>query len=200
MVTEPENFATIDELLRAEEEPTPAPRLVRSGWTWLVTSIVVSLVLAGIGYVMLRALEVGVPFGLVFSVVFAISLLRRALAAVRPPPLPKAATGQITALAAEQRAIEAEQMQQAYLAMTRWDTRLEWTERDPERFALVVRGRLADLADERLRLRHGITRAAHPAAARQMMGEELWEFLHLPIRRTPTPRELAEVVGHVEAI
>lgn len=195
-----DDFASIDELLSSEEEP---PRREPPAWLnrlWLLTNLLLSLALAGVVYAFLRATGLGVAYVLVFAVVFATSLLRRALLVVRPPPLPDAVLGRFSPKASDPLAADAELADRMYLSMTRWDTRLEWTEHDPGRFAQVVRTRLGDLADERLRLKHGFSRASNPSEARQAMGELLWTFLHVPIRRNPTPRELADIVAKVESI
>jgi hypothetical protein len=86
------------------------------------------------------------------------------------------------------------------LALGRWDSRLSWSERDPQRFMSVVRPRLADIADERLRQRHGVSRADDPRRARELMGERLWMFLFSPLASTPNPRELAAVVDDMEKL
>jgi hypothetical protein len=86
------------------------------------------------------------------------------------------------------------------LALTRWDKRLNWSRRDPDRYAKMVRPRLAEIADERLRQRHGITRDGDPKRAREIMGENLWTFLVSSPARTPNPRELAAVVKDMEKL
>jgi hypothetical protein len=55
----------------------------------------------------------------------------------------------------------------------------------------------AELTDERLRLRHGITRASDPRRARELLGEPLWQLLGDPGRRPPKARDLAT---HVETL
>jgi hypothetical protein len=195
-----EDFASIDELLSSAEE---APRRPPPAWltrAWLPVNALLSLALAGIVYAFLRATGIGVPYVLVFTVIFATGLLRRALRAVQAPPLPDSVAGRFAAKTPDPHAADAELADRMYMSLTRWDTRLEWTEHDPGRFAQVVGTRLGDLADERLRLKHGISRAANPTEARQVMGELLWTFLHVPIRRNPTPRELADIVSKVEAL
>jgi hypothetical protein len=194
-----DELATIDELLLADEEPAPpgrAPSLAIS----LLTNAGLALAVAGMIYVVLRAAGYSVPSLLLFMLVFSTTLLRRALAMVGPKPLPAAATGTLPATAEDPEAAALERADGLYVAMSRWDTRLEWTERDPGRFARVVRARLADVADERLRQRHGITRTADPVRARELMGELLWAFVHVPITRNPTPSEMAAIVAKVEEL
>jgi hypothetical protein len=192
-------LATIDELLLADEEPVRPPRS-RSLRASLLSNAGFSLVATGMVYVVTRAGGYSIPFLLLFAVFFSLTLLRRALRTVDPKPLPEAATGTLPATAEDPEAAAMERADGLYVAMTRWDTRLEWTERDPSRFARVVRARLADVADERLRQRHGITRQGDPARARELMGELLWAFIHVPITRNPTPSEMAAIVAKVESL
>lgn len=187
---------TIDELLLAAEEPAPLRR--RSVGGWLLTNLVFSLAASIMAYVVLRTAGFAVAYPLIFAVLFTGALLRRALAAIDPQPLPAAAAGTLPAAAEDERVAAMDRADGLFVAMARWDTRLEWTERDPSRFVRVVRARLADVADERLRLRHGITRTGDPDQARQLMGELLWTFVHVPITRNPTPKEMAAIVAKVE--
>ena len=63
-------------------------------------------------------------------------------------------------------------------AVRRWDRRLEWGATGPERYRVSVAGRLAELAEERLRQLHGITPAQDPARARQAAGRDHWDLLY----------------------
>ncbi|GAB3945692.1 hypothetical protein GCM10027614_37900 [Micromonospora vulcania] len=68
---------------------------------------------------------------------------------------------------------------------------MDWSNTRPERFTSVVLPRLAELADERLRLTHAVTRESDPARARVLLGDRLWTFLEsLPaaLRRRATSR------------
>jgi hypothetical protein len=59
---------------------------------------------------------------------------------------------------------------------------------------------LAELTDERLRLRHGITRATDPRRARELLGDPLWAALHDRGRRTPKAREFETYVDVLERL
>jgi hypothetical protein len=85
-------------------------------------------------------------------------------------------------------------------AVKGWERPLDWSASRPERFAKVILPRLGELADERLRQRHGVTRASDPARARALLGERLWTFLDTPPRRTPSPRALAAIVAELEKL
>lgn len=64
----------------------------------------------------------------------------------------------------------------------------------------ALRPSLAELVDERLRQRHGCTRASDPDRAWALLGERLWRYLADPAARTPQPRELAALLTTVEAL
>jgi len=194
-----DELTTIDELLRADEEP-PRVRRLKSPAASLLSNLLFSLVGSGMIYLVARTGGFGIPYPLIFAMLFTGALLRRALVMVDPKPLPEAAEGTLPAAAEDPELAAMDRLDGLYAAMTRWDTRLEWTERDPGRFARVVRARLADVADERLRQRHGITRTGDPEQARALMGDLLWAFLHVPITRNPTPREMAAIVAEVEQL
>jgi hypothetical protein len=59
---------------------------------------------------------------------------------------------------------------------------------------------LAELTDERLRLKHGITRSSDPRRARELVGDPLWELLDDRDRRVPKARELSQYVDALEKI
>jgi hypothetical protein len=85
-------------------------------------------------------------------------------------------------------------------AVRRWEQRLEWSRSDPNAFARNVLPVLGELADERLRLHHGITRASDPQRARELLGEPLWLALGDPGRRPPRPRDLTAYVETLERL
>jgi hypothetical protein len=86
------------------------------------------------------------------------------------------------------------------VAVDGWALPLEWATSKPERFTQVVLPRITELADERLRQRHGVTRDSDPARARALLGERLWRFLAAPGRRPPSPRDPAAIVAELEKI
>jgi hypothetical protein len=85
-------------------------------------------------------------------------------------------------------------------AVRRWEQQLDWSQDDPDRFSRIVLPALWELADERLRLRHGITRATDPRRAREVLGEPLWQMLNEAGRRAPKPRDLTAYVDALEKI
>jgi hypothetical protein len=192
----------IDDLLgdvipvEAEERPAPSEPTSKFG-VGLFWATLVAAVLAGAVYIVLLMVGVSVPYILLFSVFFALLALRRALRVVEAPRLTVGAPLRLSVTARIDPTQVADGIQ---LALSRWETRLSWTDRDPQRFITVVRPRLAEMADERLRQRHGVIRATDPKRARELMGERLWTFLFAPPGRTPNSRELLAVVDDMEKL
>jgi hypothetical protein len=85
-------------------------------------------------------------------------------------------------------------------AISRWDVMLDWCHTDVARFNRRVLPRLGELVDERLRQKHGITRASDPQAAQRLLGEALWSFVTMPSRRPPNPRDLDQIVTALEKL
>jgi hypothetical protein len=83
-------------------------------------------------------------------------------------------------------------------AVRRWEQRLESSQSDPAKFSRNVLPVLTELTDERLRRRHGITRASDPRRARELLGEPLWRALEGG--RPPRARELAAYVDVLERL
>jgi hypothetical protein len=160
-------------------------------------SVLFSAAAAGAAYAVLLPLGFKVPYPLLFSGFFALVSLRRALRAVAAPGRPV----DVRPVAPMIGGVDPDDLSDGIrLAMGHWDTRLSWTERAPDRFESTVRPRLAEIADERLRQRHGVTRATDGRRAREIMGERLWTFLFSPLARAPNPRELAAVVDDMEKL
>ncbi|GAA2490324.1 hypothetical protein [Winogradskya humida] len=86
------------------------------------------------------------------------------------------------------------------VGVRRWEQQLDWSQNDADRFSRIVLPALSEMADERLRLRHGFTRESDPGRARELMGEQLWQLLNEPGRRAPKPRDLSAFVDALERI
>ena len=87
-----------------------------------------------------------------------------------------------------------------FAEVARWENRLSWGQNDVRRFNRAVRMRMKDLADERLRLRHGIDCRTHPATAQKILGQEAFAFVTRPSRSVPDPHFLSFVVTRIEEI
>nr|MDT0657914.1 hypothetical protein [Micromonospora sp. DSM 115978] len=190
---------SIDDLLGHEEEE-PAPERVRrrSRLGWLVGMVLVAAGFTAVVVFGLRlfALETSVPA--VFAGLLALLLLRRVAARVAlPPPRPGYAPPDP---ARDDGSYNWSTEDALRGAVNRWENKLVWSKGETGRFAKGVLPVIGELVDERLRLRHGLTRASDPPRARALLGEELWAFLTTPVKRTPAAADLATIVEKLEKL
>jgi hypothetical protein len=146
---------------------------------------------AGVVWAMVFMVGYEVPYPLVFMTFLAIVITWGLSLELRPPPAiqPLEGDGEPELMAADQPFAEAK----------RWVSRLEWVRRDPTQFQRIIRPAIGALADEKLRQRHGITRASHPARAAELFGPRLTHFLDpSKLRRALDPAELLAVVKELE--
>ncbi|WDZ86882.1 hypothetical protein [Micromonospora cathayae] len=193
-MTEP---AGIDDLLRfAEEEDAPGrPESRRGGWLrWLLRTVLVTGAVTAVLVAVLRAVGFTVSLPVLVAGVLALLGVRTVTGRLAPPPPSRRHTrvSRETGPPPTRDALRT--------AVNGWELPLGWATSDPERFTRVVLPRIAELADERLRQRHGVTREADPARARTLLGDRLWAFLAAPGRRPPSPRDLAAIVAELEKI
>lgn len=78
--------------------------------------------------------------------------------------------------------------------------RLRWGVTSPDHFAAALRPMLAELADDRLRRRHGIDRHRQPERARALLGEPLWQLITEPVADDFAPPTIATLDGLVRRI
>ncbi|MER7004605.1 hypothetical protein ABT297_16365 [Dactylosporangium sp. NPDC000555] len=217
MAREQERVVGLEELFEGgraaqRRDPRPARRPSRPFDTrWWVRRLFVAVALTTVGWFVLWMTGYVVSYPLVLLSIVAIQVMRQVLAQVHADELPAAVTG--VGLEPVREPPERgdrparRELRDAIpsgdgirLAVSRWDDRFVWGERDPGRFAAVVVPRFADLVDARLRQRHGITLAGAPEQARRLVGEELWQLLHYTPSRVPSPRDIASIVAKVEAL
>ncbi|MFG2053554.1 hypothetical protein ACGFI9_05920 [Micromonospora sp. NPDC048930] len=191
--------SSIDELLSFGEEPAEEPGEARRGplrpvlRTLAVTAAIVVVVV-----VALRAVGLQVSLWILVAGVLAVLAVRRVTAALSPPPPPRAGA---RAPAGEEPGTWNWAARDALrAAINGWERPLDWCGGNRDRFAERILPRLGELADERLRQKHGITRESDPARARTLLGEPLWTFLSTPSRRPPSPRDLAAIVAELEKL
>lgn len=192
-------MTSIEELLRhTEDEPASGERRSRSGIGSMIATIVYAAGLAAVILLALRAVDLSVPYVLAFAVMLALLLLRKLVRSVAAPPRTRSALVRRSSALADESEYQWGALDGLRVVTGRWESRLEWGHDDPARFARAIQERLVELADERLRLRHGISRAGEPARARAVLGEPLWTFLASPVRKPPSPRELAAILTRME--
>ncbi|WP_431933066.1 hypothetical protein [Micromonospora sp. RP3T] len=191
---------SIDDLLGSGEEPTGSAVGRPSGGRarWLLRIVLVTAAAVVVIVVGLRAVGLRVPLWIIVAGVLAVLAVRRVTAALSPPPPPRA--GLRSSGGEEPGTWNWSARDALRTAINGWERPLDWCTDNRERFTERVLPRLGELADERLRQRHGVTRESDPARARALLGEPLWTFLGTPARRPPTPRDLAAIVAELEKI
>jgi hypothetical protein len=183
----------IDELLRgaAEDDDPGEPRRESRTARDLVKWAFAAACLMAVAFFGLSFAKLTAPLWFLYAVSCAVVAVVVAVRRVRPP-LPSRAAWRRHSVDAPPDGLRG--------AVKRWETRLEWCYADNGAYNRKVLPLLGEIVDERLRQRHGITRASDPARARKLVGEPLWTFLAGPGRRPPAPRELANLIAWMERI
>ncbi|MGW3896897.1 hypothetical protein ACWD6L_17045 [Micromonospora profundi] len=190
--------ASIDDLLTFEEERARSDDRGRGGRAGRVLrALAANAAVVVVLIVGLRAVGLKVSLVILIAGVFAVFAVRRVAAALAPPAGGKSRTPAVryddgTWNWGARDALRA--------AINGWELPLDWSTTRPERFSGVILPRLGELADERLRLKHAVTRESDPVRARALLGDRLWTFLETPPRRPPSPRDLAVIVAELEKI
>ena len=203
------DWVGLDDLFNdAPPAPKPKPKAAVFTLRWWLRTALIAVGLSAALFAVLYMLRLLVPFPLIAVTVLAILVLRAALRVVADEPLPTEVTGAGIEplkpdefdgpLAGLRYSVAA--TDGLRFAISRWDDRLVWGDRDASRFASIVVPRIGELVDERLRQKHGITRASNPARARELLGDQAWAFLHAPLSHGYGPRDVASIVAKVEAL
>lgn len=189
---------SLDELFGAPAEPVeeavpPPPPKRRSTALWLLRN---GLLVAGATIVTvaaLRAADLSISIPLVVAAFIGLRLVLLAVSWVAAPAPPRRRSGGRSDDAGAGTDV-------LRAAVRRWEQNLDRAHADAELYSRNVLPVLAELTDERLRLRHGITRASDPRRARELLGDPLWAALHDRGRRTPKTRELETYVDALERL
>jgi hypothetical protein len=202
-VSERERVGGLDDLFAMVAEPAPEESAVpaespRSRVLWVTRNLLLVAVATVVTVAVLRSVRLSVSVLVVAAAFAALRLLMLAVADVAPPPAPKPAGRRTTA--DTDGLYHWTDTDSLRSAVRQWEQRLEWSRSDPDAFARNVLPVLGELADERLRLHHGITRASDPRHARELLGEPLWLALADPGRRPPRQRDLDAYVETLERL
>jgi len=180
------------------EEPPEVEEKPKSWVPFALRNLLLIAVATVVTEAALRSADIGVSVLLVVAAFVALRLLMLAVSLVAPPPTRKA-TGRRGG-GEEDGMYHWGGTDALRVAVRRWEQSLGWSQSDAERFSSNVLPVLAELTDERLRLRHGITRASDPRRAQELIGEPLWRFLAEPGRRPPKARDLTAYVESLEKL
>jgi hypothetical protein len=187
--------ASIDDLLGFEDEPVVEQVRASSpvGW-WIRNALLVAVATAAtVGG--LRIVGISVNPLLVLAGYVSLRSLRSLVGDVAPPPAPRAGVARRSG--DDDGSYHWQGTDALRGAVRRWEQQLDWSQSDAGRFSRNVLPVLTELTDERLRLRHGITRASDPQRARELLGEPLWRMLAEPDGR---PRKARDLAAHVETL
>lgn len=189
-------MTSLDDLLERGDgggRPAAQRSLVRQQLGWTVKAIAAAAALAAALTVVLLVLEIRLWYPVVAAAILAGLVLHRVVSrlAVVVPCQPAADLE-----------LDPGQDDPDGLgpAVHRWQARLRWDRAGLWRSGRTLHPGLAELVDERLRLRHGCTRASDPDRARTLLGERLWSYLADPAARIPAPRDLAAMLTTVEEL
>ncbi|WP_250028444.1 hypothetical protein [Paractinoplanes maris] len=180
-----------DELPVADE---PAPPARRRSWpAWILRNLLLIGLATAVVVAVLRAADTEISILFVVAALSGLRLVLLAVAEVRPPPAPKRSDRR----GSSGNSSGSDAMRDA---VRRWERSLERAQADDDLYARNVLPVLAELSDERLRLRHGITRATDPRRARELLGDPLWAALHDRGRPRLKAREMESYVDTLEKL
>jgi hypothetical protein len=185
----------LDQLFSAHDDPYDESEPVvkeRSRAWWLVRNGLAIAAATVVTVAGLRSAGHGISVLLVVAFFVGLRAVLYAVSEVAPPPLPKRRSGSSSG--------EGPALDALRVAVRRWERNLDRAHTDPDLYARNVLPVLAELTDERLRLRHGITRQSDPRRARELLGDPLWAALHDSGRRTAKSRELETYVDALERL
>jgi hypothetical protein len=187
-------FSRSEERRRPEEPPMlPTGPKKRSKVLWVLGNAVLVAAATTVTMAALRASDYRVSLVIVVAAFIGLRLIMWGVGLVKAPPRPKRRDQGAGGL-------DGQSEDSLKEAVRRWERTLERGQSEADPYSRNVLPVLAELTDERLRLRHGITRATDPRRARELLGDPLWAALHDRGRRTPKSRELETYVEALERL
>jgi hypothetical protein len=186
----------LDDLFSFRDEPVEevAGPVVKKRSTplWILRNALLIVAATVVTVAGLHAVGMHVSILLLVAFYTGLRLVLFAVAEVAPPAVPKRRSGLARGGDRPPDSLRA--------AVRRWERNLDRAHSDSDLYARNVLPVLAELADERLRLRHGITRASDPRRARELLGDPLWAALHDRGRRSAKSSELETYVNALERL
>jgi hypothetical protein len=190
-----DDSTSIDELLRFEEEPPARARRRVTGIGWWIRTVVVAGALTAVTLFGLRLAGFEVSIYAIAAAWFALLVLRRVTGSIAPDPAPRAARRP----GVEDGSYNFTDRDALRTAVARWERLLHRAGQDVGS-ARATHRTLVEIADERLRQRHSVSRDGDPARARTLLGEPLWNYLSTPPTRNLSPRDAAAYVQQLERL
>lgn len=185
-------MASLDELLDAEPGSDGTPPPDRSTGRWLIRATLWVAVLSGALVIAAHGLGVRLWYPLVFVGLLTLVVLHRAVTALGVVPAADSPPGPADRVDGADDGFAR--------ALRPWQTRLSWDQAGLWRSSRTLHPALAELVDERLRQRWGITRTGDPRRAREVTGERLWSYLEHPPAEPPPRGQLSALVDDLERI
>jgi len=187
---------SIDDLLRFEDEPPPKRRRQATGLGWWLRTLLVAAAAAAVTVFGLRLVGYEVSIPLCVAGYLALLVLRRVTGSLAPPPGRK---GVRSRGGEEDGMYDFTERDALRPAVARWERLLARAAADPGS-ARATHTTMVELADERLRQRHSLTRDSDPARAKALLGDALWGYLSTPPTRNLAPRDAAAYVQSLERL
>ncbi|GAB3139538.1 hypothetical protein GCM10027290_08890 [Micromonospora sonneratiae] len=183
----------LDALLGEDDDPPPTTN--RRRFVWLRYGLTAAAFTA-VTVVGMRMFNIELSVWAIFAGFLALLAVRRVTTQVAPPPAPRRHRYRDTADdAGRYRSDERDALRGAVKS---WEKALGRAGGDRDWFRQELLPMLGELADERLRQRHGLTRASDPDRARALLGEPLWNLLAGKGRRSPSPKDYTVIVAELE--
>ncbi|SNS89724.1 hypothetical protein SAMN05421812_102269 [Asanoa hainanensis] len=194
-----EDETLIDDLFTFEEDDEPARRGGRSGTglRWWIKATFAGAALAAVAIFGLRVAGYTVPIVALVGVIVALVVLRRVTSALVPSQMTR--QRRRSTAATEDGSYNFTDRDALRTVVGRWERLLQRAGGDAGS-ARAVQRTLAEIVDERLRQRHGLTRAGDPERARALLGEPLWTYLATPPTRNLAPRDATAYVQSLERL
>ncbi|GIF75492.1 hypothetical protein [Asanoa siamensis] len=189
----------IDDLFAFEEDDEPGPLTARAGTglRWWIKATLAGAAGAAVVVFGLRIFGYTVPVAAVVGVIVALIGLRRVTSLLRPPQLTR--NRRRAGATAEDGSYNFADRDALRTVVGRWERLLQRAGND-NGSARAVHRTLVEVVDERLRQRHGLTRAGDPDRARDLLGEQLWAYLATPPTRNLAPRDAAAYIQSLERL
>lgn len=156
------------------------------------------LVIVTVSWMIWRAVErfgLGLPYVLVLALLVAIYGLTKALAWIKPSPLP--ATLHTDVRVDRDAPADGDGVRDA---VRKWAGKLTYAHDDPRHVARMIQPEMVAIIEERVRLRYGVTRATDPDRVRELVGPVLWTFMTEPVTRRIPANQLAALVAEMEDV